>query len=58
MDNRYQVKKIVTQFRTEKQALWGHAYTSGYFETLVIELLTNAREVDRALVLKQLEKSV
>ena len=58
MTKQEHVKKVVTQFRTSKQALWGHAYTSGYFETLVIELLTNAREVDRVLVLKQLEKSV
>jgi hypothetical protein len=58
MTKRDQVKKIVTQFKNSKQAIWGHAYTSGYFETLVIELLTNANEVDRALVLKQLEKSV
>ena len=58
MTKQEHVKKVVTQFSTAKKAIWGHAYTSGYFETLVIQLLVNASEVDRALVLKQLEKSV
>ena len=58
MTKRDQIKKIVTQFSSSKQALEGHAYTSGYFESLIIELLTNARKVDRELVLKQLERSV
>ena len=57
-NSREQVKKVVTKFSAKKQVLWGHAYTSGYYETLVVELLTKVSEADRKMVLEQLEHSV
>jgi hypothetical protein len=58
MDTYKQVKKVVEKFSAEKKALWGYSYTSGYYESLVVELLTKVSEADRKLVLGQLEKSV
>ena len=57
-DVRKEVVAAVTEFKNKNKDRYGYAYTSGYFETLVVELVNNLPARQRDMVLTQLRTSV